>query len=210
MKQAWKKLIIILTIGLAIFSIGTSVIADDGNEHEEGDDGKKNEYYQESGDDDDKDEGGWENPQTNPIDVTPQNEYWNIWSREPLNNPNNPLPVSAPAELKVIVNNQETNIYFIPQDGQLLVSGDAIASALGAEAKYYSLSKICVLTSADHELIVRAGSNTAYENKVKTPIPTPAKSYEKSVYLPISVAANALGYRVTWDENTKALIIQSI
>lgn len=130
-----------------------------------------------------------------------QPDYWNIWSREARNKLDNTLPITEPGELTILIDNQQTSLYFIPQDGQLLVSGDAIAKALGGGAKYFSESKICVLTRADYELIVRAGFNVAYENRVKTPIPTAAQAYEKTVYLPVSVAANALGYRVSWDTN---------
>ncbi|MBO0962036.1 copper amine oxidase N-terminal domain-containing protein [Neobacillus sp. MM2021_6] len=205
MNKYWKRVMIMLGIVLTLLSLGTNAIADDGHD----DDDEKHEYYQKFSEDDDDDDDDWEAPQ-NQIINQQQTEFWNIWSREPQNNPDNPLPLGEPGELTVSLNNNETTIYVIPQEGQLLVSAEKIAEVLGAESQLYSQSKISILTKDGLELIVKAGSNAAFENKVKNPMPIQAAFYEKSVYLPVSVAANALGYRVTWDGNKKAIIFQSI
>jgi hypothetical protein len=202
--KKWRKPGAILAIWIAVFSLSTTVIADDD------DDNEKSEYYQKSDDHGDDGEEQQNSNQQSHFTVVQQNEYWNLWSREPRNNLNNPLPITAPSELTVIFGNQETNLYFIPQEGQLLVSGEALAGLIGADVKYYPQSKISILTKGNHELMVRAGSNAVFENGVKTPMPTKAASYEKSVYLPVSVAANALGCRITWDLNKKALVFQEI
>jgi hypothetical protein len=47
---------------------------------------------------------------------------------------------------------------------------------LGVVAKYYPQSKIMVITKDKYELIVRADSNGAFENRVKNPIPVKAAS----------------------------------
>ncbi len=192
-----------LAVMLVSLSLGTSVIADD---HDDDDD-NKHEYFQKDHDNDDADVRTKQQRLNN---LTQQTEYWSIWSREPRNDPNNALPIASPEELIVIVNGNETSIYCIPQDGQLLVSGNAIAEIMGAQAKFYPQHKIAVLNKGNLELIVKAGSNAVFENKVKTPMPTIATCYENSVYLPVSVAANALGYRVTWDITKKAMVLQSI
>lgn len=201
MNKKWKRFIMLLVVILTVFSMTTGVMADD--DHDEDEDDEKHEYYQESDDDD------WE-VRKNPITTEQQSEYWNIWSRKPRNNINNPLPISEPEKLTVIVDHNESSIYFIPKEGQLLVAGDAIAEFLGARAKMYSESEILVLTKDNAEVIVKDGSNAAFENRVKVPMPVQAMFYEKSVYLPVSVAANALGYRVSWDQNKRALIFESI
>jgi hypothetical protein len=66
-----------------------------------------------------------------------------------------------------------------------------------------------VITKDQNELIVRADSNAAYENRVKNPMPVKAASYEKTIYLPISVAANALGYRINWDAGSNTIMMES-
>ncbi|MCM3571329.1 copper amine oxidase N-terminal domain-containing protein [Neobacillus mesonae] len=204
MSKKWLSSFVLLVM---LLSTGTSVIADD---HDDDDDEKQEYYFKNHEDDDHKsdDEGGWEEQRN--IQLSQQPDYWNIWSREPVNNPDTSLPIEAPGELMVFIGNQEKMIYFIPKDGQLLVSGEAIAKVLGAEFIFYPTSKICQLTKGDLELIVRAGSNAVYENKIKTPMPTQAEAYENSIYLPLSAAANALGYRVTWNEAKKAIVLQSL
>ncbi|WP_462411789.1 copper amine oxidase N-terminal domain-containing protein [Neobacillus sp. Marseille-QA0830] len=211
--KPWKKLMILLVGILVLFSLSVNVLADD-DDHEHG----NREYFQndhgdndheEEGDDDDSNE--WSREQQQRQTFTPQQtEYWNIWSREAQNNPDNSLPIQDPTELKVIAANNEAALYAIPQNGQLLVSGEAAAHVLGGEAVFYPESKICVITANGRELIVRAGSNAVYENKVKTPMPMQAMAYEDSVYIPISIVANGLGFRVVWDSTKQALIFQSI
>lgn len=205
-----KKWFSLFAVFLVTLSIGTSAIADD---HDDDDDENQEYYYnhhEDHDDDDDDDDEEWEGNQLQTGSFSSFTDYWNIWSREPLNNPENALPISSPGEITVSVNNKESSLYFIPKDGQLLVSGEAMAKVLDAKATFYPISKICVLAKGQKELIVRAGSNAAYENRIKSPMPIPAASYENSVYLPVSVAANALGYRVTWDETKKSIVIQSI
>ncbi|WML53038.1 copper amine oxidase N-terminal domain-containing protein [Neobacillus sp. PS3-12] len=128
----------------------------------------------------------------------------------PINNPNKTLPITAPSDLSVSVNGNTTKLYFIPQEGQLFVSGEKLANILGAQAQYYPQSKILRITKGQYELIVRADSNAVYENRVKNPMPVKTASYEKTIYLPISVAANALGYRINWDAGSNTIMIESI
>ncbi|MDR7240270.1 copper amine oxidase N-terminal domain-containing protein [Neobacillus drentensis] len=206
MHKKWKRLLSMLAILITVISIGTRVIADDGHDHDDDDDDDRTEYYQEENDNDDENR---HEPQNQITNLQPS-EYWNVWSREARNSPNNPLPITEPAELTVLVEDDETRVYFIPKEGQLLVSADRISELLGARVKFYQQSKIVVLQKGEQELAIRAGSNAAFENRIKTPMPTQATAYENSIYLPISVAANALGYRISFDNTKKALVLQSI
>lgn len=207
--KTWKKIILIFTAVLLFLPLGSSVLADDDD-----DDHEKHEYYQkkydDDGEDDNDDDDNWEPNQQTQISPNQQNDYWYLWSREPRNNPENPLPISTPSDLIVSLNNNEKSIYFIPQEGQLLVSAKEIADLLGADMEFYQQSKIGVMKIGGKELIIRAGTNAAYENRMKTPMPAAAGFYENSLYLPISVAANALGYRINWDEANMKIILQSI
>lgn len=204
MKEKWRQLTILLAVILPLLSIGTSVIADDGEDHDEED---RHEYYQEEEDDeDDNKEVEWEVP----LREKQQTDYWNLWSRQPSNNPNNSLPITEPSEVSVIIDQNKIVIFAIPQDGQILIPANEIAKAIGAKAVYYPNSKISVLSKGNIELIIKAGSNAAYENKVKTPMPIQAVSYENTVYLPISVAANAFGYRLQWNSTQNVMELQQI
>lgn len=213
--KKWKKGLTILAAFFVVFSLGTTAIAD----HDDDDDEEYEYYHKDHGEkkgesykyeEEDDDDEEWEGNQQQQIQVTQQADYWNIWSREPVNNPENTLPVDSPSNVLVIAGNKKTNMYFIPRDGQLLVGGETLANVIDADSTFYPTSKICVLKKGEKELIVKAGSNAAYENRMKTPMPVPAAAYENTVYLPISVAANALGYRVTWDAAKKAIILQAI
>jgi hypothetical protein len=199
-----KKMIVLFFAFILTLSIGASVLADD--EHEKREHDKKSEYYEES--DDEQNENYYN--QGAITNTAPQEDYWYLWSRMPINNPNKTLPITAPSDLSVSVNGNKTKLYFIPQEGQLLVSGEKLANILGAQAQYYPQSKILRITKGQYEMIVRADSNAVYENRVKNPMPLKTASYEKTIYLPISVAANALGYRINWDAGNNTIMIESI
>ena len=51
----------------------------------------------------------------------------------------------------------------ILKHGQLLVSGEKIAIFIDAEFTFYEQSRILEVSKGNEELIVRAGSNAAYE-----------------------------------------------
>lgn len=208
MDRKMKKLMVLLFTIILAFSIGSSVLADD-DDHEKSEHNKSREYYEKSDDDKyENEENEYNNDQgSNPVF---QEDYWNIWSRKPVNNPNNTLPITTPSELSISVNGNVAKIYVIPQEGQLLVSGEAMAKLLGTQTKYYPQSKIMVITKDKYELVVRADSNVAFENKIKNPMPVKATVYEKTIYLPVSVAANSLGFRITWNAENNTMICESI
>lgn len=166
---------------------------------------ENSEYYEES-----DDQNQYYNEQGSLPNTVVQEDYWYIWSRMPINNPNNPVPIAAPSDLSISVNGNITKVYVIPQKGQLLVSREKLANLLGAKVQYFPQSKIMVITKDSNELIVRSESNAAYENRVKNPMPVKAVSYEKTIYLPLSVVANALGNRINWDAGTNTIKLESI
>lgn len=180
---------------------------------------ESHDYYEEDYDDHDDDYGYGENYGDDDEDgyATPyestgsQNTFWNIWTRD-LNGStsNNDLPIQEAQDVKIQLNNQSESLYMVPQNGQLLVSGAKMAKLIGVEQKFYEQSKILELSKGDTELVVRAGTNAAYENMIKTPMPTRAFYYENSVYLPVSVIANAFGLRVSWDANKETIILQQL
>jgi hypothetical protein len=207
MQRSIKKTFVLFFVFILTLSLGVSVLADD-NEHEKREHDKNSEYYEKS--DDEENENEYYNNQGATTNTAVQDDYWYLWSRMPINNPNKTLPITAPSDLPVSVNGNITKLYFIPQEGQLLVSGEKLANILGAQVQYYQQSKILRITKGHYELIVRADSNAAYENRVKNPMPVKTASYEKTIYLPISIAANVLGYRLNWDAGSNTILLESI
>ena len=120
------------------------------------------------------------------------------------------LPFQEAKEVTVAINGKSESLYVVPLNGQLFVSAEKTAKLLGLKSKYYNQSRILEVSNGKEELVVRAGTNVAYENMVKTPMPAKALYYEKSVYVPISVIANAFAYRVNWDEATGTITLQEI
>lgn len=137
-----------------------------------------------------------------------QPSYWNIWTRDSNVTSSSNLPVQEAKTFAFQLNGKTENLFVLPSNGQLLVSGEKMADLLGVKSKFYNQSRILELSDDQEELIVRSGTNAAYENMVKTPMPTTAIYYEKTVYLPVSVIANAFGYSVNWDENNEMFILE--
>lgn len=229
-KLKWLVFLIVSILGL--FYAGITVLADDdekeghrGYYKDRDDDFEEREEYEhyendaveawddEEYDDDesykDDDDDYWQGNEYQPT-VISQKGYWNFWQREPISAQESDLPIKEPGEVTIKMNGTQASIHVIPQQGQLLVPAERIAKLLGAKSDFYSKSRIIVISKNKTELIVRAGSNAAYENGTKTPMPIQVKYIEKSLYLPISAAANAFGCRVSLNETEQALILEKL
>lgn len=180
-------------------------------------------YRDEDDDDDhdDHDDDDDENYEYNEIGTNGDNEsqypiiqtssFWNVWTREPFTSPNTDLPLQVAREVIIEVEQKNNAMLFaVPQSGQLLVSGEKVAKLLGLKTEFFPLSGILVVSDNQNELIIRAGSNASFENMRKTPMPTQALFYENSIFLPISVLANAFNYRVSWSVEKEAILLQPI
>ena len=139
-----------------------------------------------------------------------QQSYWNIWTRDTGTTFTENLPFQEAREVAVEISGKSESLYVVPLNGQFLVSGEKMAQLFGIKYKFYKESRILEVSNDKEELIVRAGSNVAYENMVKTPMPANALYFEKSVFLPISVIANAFSYRVNWDETKETITLTEI
>lgn len=137
-----------------------------------------------------------------------QSSYWNIWTRDTNILITNNLPVQQAKNVSFELNGKSENLFVLPSNGQLLVSGEKMAKFLQLKYEFYNQSRILEVSNDKEELIVRAGSNAAYENMLKTPMPIKAMYYENTVYLPVSVIANAFGYSVNWDEEKETFILK--
>jgi hypothetical protein len=221
MKKRIFKWILTVCLLLLIFPSVQIVKADDDDDderyekYERKDDWKSKKYEWE---DEDVDEEEWEDDddwekegnQTSLPDSQMQPSFWNVWTRDSSTSLTENLPFQEAKEVTVDINGKSESLYVVPMNGQLLVSAEKTAKLLGLEAKFYKQSRILEVSNDKEELIVRAGTNVAYENMVKTPMPAKALYYEKSVFVPISVIANAFGYRVNWDEATGTITLNEI
>lgn len=220
----WFLSVIIL---FSIFQTANIVKADDDDDekyerHEK--DRKKHDdverkfkEYRDDDHDDDEDDDEYERDDDWQSDVRDQpsseiiqQSLWNIWTRDTSTGSNDTLPIQEATEVLIEKNVKSELFFVIPQQGQLLVSGEKFAKFIGAEFTFYEQSRIFEILKGEEELIVRVGSNATYENRVKTPMPTKALYYEKSIYLPISVIANSMGYRVSWNAEKETIVLEEI
>ncbi|WP_193767002.1 copper amine oxidase N-terminal domain-containing protein [Lysinibacillus parviboronicapiens] len=207
MKKKRISLIVALLL-TCTFIFGLSVRADDDNEHEY----KKHEKYDDDDryeyDDDDDDRYEFDESYKMNGEVY-EKGTWNIWSRE-LVMEKEVLPFSASklVNLKVADMNKELNFYVIPKDGEFFVPGKTVAQLLGAKATFYKTSKILVIQYQENELVFRSGTNVAYDNNVKTPLPASSFYLNEELYVPICVITNGLGYVVEWQEDSQVFLCQ--
>lgn len=170
---------------------------DDWDEHDDDDD--KYEYEEDE-------EYKYEN---NTYSTVSKHQTWNIWTRT-ITVQKGELPFNDPKNVTLKLENEtnELSIYVIPRDGELLVPGKSIAEFLGAETSFYKTSQILEVSDTNTNLILRANTNVAYDDDVKTPIPSIAFYLNNDIYIPISVIVNGLGYLVEWQEENNTFICQ--
>lgn len=181
-------------------------------EHEHEDD----RYYYEDDDEEEYDyeeeeydyeEGEYYNDTTN---VTTNTNTWNVWTRTTaVQKGELPFQETTLVQLKK-ENGDGVSLYIMPVDGELFVPSKVVAQILGAEATLYHTSEIVEVTYDNKKLIFRAGTNVAYSNSLKTPIPAPAFYMNDDVYVPISVITNGLGFVAEWQAANNTVICKSL
>ena len=226
-KTRLVKWTLLVFIFFSIFQSVNTVKADDDEyeeyeshekyreEHDDDDEEYEESHEEHDNDDDEYEEyerdDGWQSEVQNlPFSETIQPSLWNTWTRDASTGLNENLPFQEAREVPIELNGKSELFYIVPQYGQLLVSGEKIAKFIDAEFTFYEQSRILEVSKGNEELIVRAGSNATYENRVKTPMPSKALYYEKSIYLPLSVIANSMGYRVSWNQEKETIVLQEI
>ncbi|MBA4537360.1 copper amine oxidase N-terminal domain-containing protein [Bacillus aquiflavi] len=194
-----------LLIGFIIPGTNDVMADDDGDDEYE----EYNEYEMDDDDDEHEDDGHNDHEYRENNSNQPTH-FWNLWSRD-VTVQKGTLPFTEPT-LSIFKNAEgvEKELFVIPNEGELLVPAKEIAELLGSQTTFYRNSKIVLMEKDNYELIVKAGTNAAYENKLKTPMPAKAMFYEQSVYVPISVVTNALGYRAEWDDQGKSFLISKL
>ncbi|WP_338749009.1 copper amine oxidase N-terminal domain-containing protein [Bacillus sp. FJAT-52991] len=196
MNRNRKYLPIMLASSLVLWPIHTTYADDD--EYEEHDYEEHEEYEYE--DDDEWDE--------NQEAVQPIiEETWYSWSRSSaVALANEPLPFMKQQEVKLQTPHETAiSIDVIPYQGQLLVPLQETVQYLGAEVYEYKKSKAIEVVDGDIHLIFKEGSRAVYENMAKTPMPTAALKFNGRVYVPVSVIGGALGWDVSWSNQTMVM-----
>ena len=171
-------------------------------------DWKVGEYEFDDDDDDDYYNYEYENYKNSPIS---EQSTWNIWTRTTtIQKGNLPFNESQYVTFKSEDGTNEIQIYAVPRDGELFVPGKAVARSLGATAKVYGTSQILEVKNEHTELIFRANTNVAYQDGLKTPLPSVAFYLNSDVYIPVSVITNGLGYSVEWQEEKNAFFFLAL
>lgn len=167
------------------------------------------EYYEH------EDEGeyyGEDNGNYGSTTVTPNNQTtWNVWTRTTtVNKGTLPFTDAQTVKFKTENGNNELSVYVIPRDGEFFVPGKSIAELLGAKAKFYDTSKILEVKTDNTELVFRADTNVAFDNNLKTPLPSTAFYMNNQLYLPVSVLTNGLGYSVEWQKDNNTFLCKTL
>lgn len=201
---------------LAGFVTNDVVVHADDHKHEDKKHEKYKEYKDYKDDDDDDDENYYyddeEEGETYYFqDVVSAKGTWNIWTRTVAADKELlPFTSSQKVTFKVEGTNKELSFFVIPKDGEFFVPGKSVAQVLGAKATFYKASKILNIQHQKNELIYRAGTNVAYDNNVKTPLPAQAFYVNEELYVPISTITNGLGYIAEWQESNQTFVCQPI
>ena len=124
-----------------------------------------------------------------------------------------PSMVCAESDINVVINGVTQNYDVMPQivNGRTLVPMRAIFEALGAEVTWIDATDT-VVGARDRSFIkLRLNSDTYYINGVEQPtkIDVPAQIIGGRTMVPVRFIAETLGENVSWDADTKTVIIDS-
>lgn len=134
---------------------------------------------------------------------------WLTWKRTNEKNPSATLPFNEQTTISVQVNDQQPkSITMIPINGQAFVPVSELSPLLDATVTFHENIGIAEVTKQNKELLFKIQSNVVYENMNKTPIEEAPFILENKLYLPINALANGLGYELTWDAQTKSLLMK--
>jgi len=91
--------------------------------------------------------------------------------------------------------------------GRTLIPVRAITEGLGAEVKWNAETKEVTITKGDITIVITIDNNVVLVNGVEVAIDAKAELLTSRTYVPLRFIAEALGLKVTWDEETEIIEI---
>ncbi|MDP4092301.1 MAG: stalk domain-containing protein [Bacillota bacterium] len=109
----------------------------------------------------------------------------------------------------VFVNGNELSLDVPPfnKDGRMLIPIRALVTALGADVKWDSSSKVVTITKGNTVIQLKMNSNIVLVNGREVRIDVPAINCKGYIVVPIRFIAEQFGETVEWDEDTGTIII---
>ena len=114
----------------------------------------------------------------------------------------------APAP-QIYLNNQllQTDVSPVQQNGRVLVPMRSIFEDLGATVNYNDLNQSITATKGSTVIRMALGSSNATVNNLPVKLDVPAKSYYGRTLVPLRFVSEAMGAKVNYNANTRAVLI---
>ncbi len=101
----------------------------------------------------------------------------------------------------------ETDSPVLIKDSRTLTTARCVAEALGANVEWDDSTKTVTISKDSTTAKLTIGSDKAYINDKETTLDVAAQIIDSRTYTPARFVAEALGYSVDWDDNSKTVII---
>ncbi len=114
--------------------------------------------------------------------------------------------------IKAFVNGKQPKFDVQPfvKEGRTLVPFRAMAASLDAEVSYDAATKTVTVIRGDTTVKLTLGSNVALVNKNKVTLDVTAEAVQGRTVIPLRFLSEALGAEVTYDAETKSIIVTEI
>ena len=121
------------------------------------------------------------------------------------------VPVSASQPINVVVNGRPITMDVPPviRDGRTLAPLRAIFEALGASVEWDATTSTITSRRNDRTIILQIDNPTARVNNAPIALSVPPVVIGGRTMVPVRFIAESLGATVTWDEQTRTVIVQT-
>lgn len=121
------------------------------------------------------------------------------------------IPVTANDDISIVVSGSEIECDQPPVivDGRTLVPLRAITEAVGGQVDWDSATKTVTITKDDSSFSLEIGKTTVKLDDSKIEADVPAQIINERTMVPLRLIAEAFGFDVDWDSDSKTVTISS-
>ncbi|TYP52442.1 stalk domain-containing protein [Thermosediminibacter litoriperuensis] len=122
-----------------------------------------------------------------------------------------PLPASAAASIRVMLNGQDLKFDVTPvlKNNRVLVPFRLLSENLGAGVHWDGRTKTVTAHRGETRVVLRVGSSTAYVNEKPVKLDVPAMLIQGRTLVPLRFYSEAFGAAVHWDGKQNTVFIKT-
>lgn len=173
-------------------------------EHDDDDDDDDEDEYEHDDDDTDDDDEEYYQPivQLPVTSVIQQSAF--IWDRNklPVGDTIGNTFIRQPIAMNMKGNSSTIQIIGLNNEGMIMVPLKNIAQYLDSEVYWHPKYQVIEVKTNEKQLLFKVGKAVCYENGIKLPMATAPMLIDGTVYVPVNVLTDGLGYQANLNSTT--------